>query len=1270
MPESTPDPSRKRAMRLRRLQRLIALTAISAALAVFVLPPVARQLIGAARLKTITEQTLSDALGQRVTITGDVSILFVPWFGLSMGPVAVADAPEFGDAPMLTARRVELTIRILPLLRRVVSPGSVRVNDLTLVLRRNTSGRANWDDLTAPRQTAATDAPGWEVAPEPRDVRLENATVTYDDAVTGRSLSVTKGNLKTGRNQPFNFSLSFLAAGFMTGGQLECHASGLASLNAATGSLGLDKTVVETILTVDHPVVPGGATPLRVASRLIAAYAPTTKTLTVTDLDARLPEARLTGTATLSDLPGDAKLATHLELSLDAQGKWRELLGLTPGEPPGSLVAAPAPDAAAPQPAGDSQARFSATEEHVPGKLSLAVDATADASGIALREATLSLPGRGRITAKAGLTFDQGPHLDATLAATDVDFDALPRPAGTASWSWPAPWPGYWPAKGVLDARIDLRHCRLAGLPMTDAHATLTGSGGLLRLYPVSIVLPGGMAALDVRIDAGPGGASPETPGSLGIDARAAVTPTPEAGKPAAAPSRLRLLGRLHAEGARGNILLQTPDPAQAAAVVGLAGLVPFAAPLNAQGTVTVTPGIGRAVAKAALTGISATIDSTALTGQITYDTDAAGTLGFDLAAEDLDLDRLAALSGASVAKGDTADAIRAEGKLRLGRVSARGVAAKNVALGLTVAGGKMTGVLTGGELFGGKLSGKVETTPAGKIDASLVVAGINAARLPGVSPNGFSLSGTFTAKAGFAAQKNTKGKLTGISATLETDAAHLALGQGSSRQTLTVPKALLTLTGRDAGAGPDNTFGCDASLAVSQLAGFGLTDVKLTAAGPLLVEGTGKVRLPAPVRIEASALAKPGGSGKAVKLALAGPITPDASGGFTTGEMHFTAGGVPATVKVWRKGGESSPVNFSVDTGSLSPRKALADWGVALPTDLPADRLGKGAFAASGTASGRGLDVKRLSATVDDVTLAGSGTVPDYNPRRGKWDLTVNRLDWDAYFPHHPASGPPPLSELRKPLELDVLRSLALEAKIRLGWLKKGNVVFGPTAISADAKGGRFTYHQDCPHFYGGRFAADIRGDARDTALKTLVELKLESIEIARFLWDWAEGDTLGSGSGTFILAARTSGANEKELRDNLAGNASLQITRGTLKVREPASKSGARPTAENIPFDVFSSSWQARGGVAHSDDFLIESPRMRVSGKGNVDLRDESINLSLAATLASGGQVPATIIGPLDNPKLTIDRSKMLGEMVYRVLQGIVSIPGKAVTRILQVR
>jgi len=90
----------------------------------------------------------------------------------------------------------------------------------------------------------------------------------------------------------------------------------------------------------------------------------------------------------------------------------------------------------------------------------------------------------------------------------------------------------------------------------------------------------------------------------------------------------------------------------------------------------------------------------------------------------------------------------------------------------------------------------------------------------------------------------------------------------------------------------------------------------------------------------------------------------------------------------------------------------------------------------------------------------------------------------------------------------------------------------------------------------------------------------------------------------------------------------------------------------------------------VAHTDDFFIDSPRMQVHGKGFVDLRNETINLSVLAALPGDREAPATIIGPLENPKLTVDRGKLVGDFMYRLIQGIVSIPGKALTHILLIR
>jgi AsmA protein len=1243
---------------LPRLLWLAGVLAVLALLVVFVLPFAARQLIGPDRLKSLTEQALTDALGRRATISGDVSIIFAPWLGLSMGPVAVADAPDFGSGSLFEAKRLEMTIRLLPLVSRRVSPGSVRIRDLAVHLQRDASGRSNWEDLIRPATAVATatSAPGWQVAPEPRDVKLENASIDYRDAATGRTLAVKNLGLKTGMGQPFNYSLFFRVEGFFPDAALDCQSAGKAFFDPPSGRLALIKAIAKADLLLSRPVVPGGATPVRVVTRATVDYDSESGMLALTDLDSRALGARLGGTATVAGLGGAPKANVSLALTADMAGLWRDILGLTPGQTPESLVAASAGLDAEARPVTSPDAVFQAAGAQEPGKAEMAVEATADASGLTVSSLRVRLP-YGTVSASGTWAFGATPVLDAAVTVEDMDFAMLPLPAGRSTWLWPMPW-----VSGVtLDARLDLRRCAFGPVAVADAHATALSRGGRLRLYPFSALLPGGVVSLDATLDPVPG----EKDGELAVDIRAALDPALPGKGAGRVPTKARITGRLDAAGAKGVFQIQSQNPRAAADMLGQKTSLPPTA-LESRGSFALSPGVGRLVARAGLTDLETRIAGTTVRGQFGWDGTAQTQLTFDLGLDTLDLDRLPMIFAGD---GD-AGGLRTEGRLRLEHVTGRGVEVRDVALSLRSGDGRVEGVVNGAELFGGKITGKLEGDASGRLTAALQLAGAEASRLPGLSgPTG--LTGQVLAKATLETPGGSKGTFGPFSAAIEATSPQLVLGHGVERQIVVNPKAVLTLRGRDVAEGED-AVGLDASLAVNVGTVFGLRDVRLGASGPLTVDKTGRLKDSGPLKVEGAALWRVGeGAGRDVKIALTGPLAIDmAKGGFTAGDLRLEAGNLTATAKISRAAGETGPAAFSLTTGNVSPRPILVSWGVSLPAGLPADRLTKASLSVSGTADEGGMEVKRLALAVDDVNLTGHASVPKYEFKRGKWDLNLDRLDCDMYFPHQPSAGPPSLAELRKPLDLKFLRELGLDLRVAVGWFKKGNVTFDATTIMANARGGLFTFRQESPRFYGGRFFAEVRGDARDVVLKTFVELKLESIECARFLKDWAEGDTLSSGGATFILAARTSGDTEEQLRGNLAGNASLQITRGDLKMREPASKPGEAPAPERIPFDVFSSTWQAKSGVAHSEDFLIDGPRMRVAGKGFVDLRDETINLSVTAALPGGSQVPATIIGPLDNPKLTIDRSKIIGDTVYRILQGIISIPGKAVTRILQIR
>jgi len=1243
-----PKPSFFPAASAKTKRRLVLLAAVGGAVlltVILLLPWLVRQAVGPVRLRTVVEDALSEALHRQVSISGDVSVIVVPWFGLSIGPLSVADASGFGDAPMLTADHSEVTIRILPLLNRVVSTGSVRVRGLSLQLRRDATGRDNWTDLVAPPGQTTPVSAGWQVAPQPRDIRITDAAIHYVDQTAGRDWTLTDVQFATGMGQIFNFALSFRAEGPIPQASLECRAQGRAALDGTTGLPVPQNARLTTVVRFAAPLVAGGASPVTLLSHADLAYHPDNHSLELTNLDAQIPGVRLAGSLRVHQLTTAPQAETSLTVTADLTGGWRDILGLAPNEVPASLTA---PSADETPPHGPTVARdekLTAPQPAEAGQAVLTLSASGDATAVTLREARLRLP-RGSAAATGSLTFDAVPRLDLSLSAEGLDSSDLPPHTGQEVWTLSLDWLPRW----KMDARLDVQRCRYHGLAVEDLHATVTSGDGHARLYPVSAVLPDGLASLDARLD--------DTPAGLVVAVKGGIEPLLHGPGGDASPSRVRIEGLWNETGAKGTFFLQSPNPAAAGRAVGLAGLPE--SPINFQGGFATTNGRHRILSRLALTDLTALLAGTTFHGQMNWDAATPLRLGFDLATDALDLDKLTAITGPT--GGGTE--LWAQGKFRVNRLAIAGLTAQNATGTLTLAEGRFDAAMTGGDLFGGHLTGKASGDNMGHIQSAFQLTGAEAAKLPG-NPQ---LAGPLSAKATLEMRTAPAGGLTSLQATAEAAVPRLTYGRGPDRLGLVNAKAELSLTSRENAPAANGDLPLEAGLTVTSAAAGGLSDIRLAATGPLILDKTGQLRESGQGKIEGSALWRSAPTAaRALKVTLAGPFALHvADVGFTAGALRLNLGGLPASAKIWRKGKDSGPTNFSLETDQQPPRQVLTGWGVKLPPDLAADRLTKGSLSLTGTAGETGLDITRLSLTVDDTTVTGRARFPKYAFTNGTWELHVSRLDWDAYFPPGAKSTP---EERRRPFDLRLLRELGLDARITADWFKRGKVTFGPTTITATARGGVFTYRQESPQFYDGRFFAEVRGDARGPELTALAELKLEGFDCARFMRDWADGDTFNSGGATFILAARGHGNSEAALRDTLNGNARLQITRGDLNVVDNGHKTNAPPPAP-VPFDVISSSWVSRGGLARTNDLIVESPKMQVRGKGQVDLREETIDLSVTATLRDGSQAAATIRGPLDDPKLTIDRSKIFGDMLYRLLQGIISIPGKAVTHILLLR
>lgn len=138
------------------------------------------------------EQQVEAATGRKLSIKGPMDL------AISLSPAVVIEDVAFANAPwaerpqMLTARRIEAQLQLLPLLQ-----GQIQVDRLVLVgpdlaLEVNRDGVGNWT-LQAPGSAAAgegasdTAEQGRAALPDLRLVRFEDATVTFTDHAAGTS---------------------------------------------------------------------------------------------------------------------------------------------------------------------------------------------------------------------------------------------------------------------------------------------------------------------------------------------------------------------------------------------------------------------------------------------------------------------------------------------------------------------------------------------------------------------------------------------------------------------------------------------------------------------------------------------------------------------------------------------------------------------------------------------------------------------------------------------------------------------------------------------------------------------------------------------------------------------------------------------------------------------------------------------------------------------------------------------------------------------------
>jgi len=296
------------------------------------------------------------------------------------------------------------------------------------------------------------------------------------------------------------------------------------------------------------------------------------------------------------------------------------------------------------------------------------------------------------------------------------------------------------------------------------------------------------------------------------------------------------------------------------------------------------------------------------------------------------------------------------------------------------------------------------------------------------------------------------------------------------------------------------------------------------------------------------------------------------------------------------------------------------------------------------------------------------------------RFDIDIDQLDADLYLPKEVANVANKPAPAEQPLDLAALKKLNLEGGLRIGVLKIANVKLSKVRVDVKAHNSLITISPLSTNLYQGSMKGSLKVNAQTTP-HISINQKLSGINIAApLLKDAANFDIL-EGKGNVTLNLNTQGNTISAFKKALNGSMSLNLENGAIKginiaktlrdaqgmlrMKGATTQTQSVNKAEKTDFSELKASFKVNNGVAHNNDLLLNSPLIRLTDNGDINIGNDSINYLANATLAKtlkgqGGKdivggitVPVRLSGPFSNLKYTLDFGAMVSDAVNQKIE-----------------
>lgn len=318
------------------------------------------------------------------------------------------------------------------------------------------------------------------------------------------------------------------------------------------------------------------------------------------------------------------------------------------------------------------------------------------------------------------------------------------------------------------------------------------------------------------------------------------------------------------------------------------------------------------------------------------------------------------------------------------------------------------------------------------------------------------------------------------------------------------------------------------------------------------------------------------------------------------------------------------------------SLRSTLGEWnGTPLKTRDP-NAFGRVGFDTKFALTRNTLQLSALKARLDETELTGSLGIADFATSALVFDLKADQLNIDHYrAPEVTATS----AQVEKPAELPIAMLQSLNAR---GTLKVGRAIFNgmtleDVTLKLSAADGQVRVGPTQARLYGGSFRGSVNIDTRGHDARFVLDQHVSSIDFAKLLADAFDSKRF-SGRGVANIALTGHGRTATEVTRTLAGDVDFNVTDGALEGHDlwfelrrarALIKREAAPEGEGsgrTKFDVLKGSGKFTDGTMRTDDLTMQTPFMKVDGKGTMAVPTQALDMHINATIY---QVPPSGAG-----------------------------------------